>query len=109
MNPVRWPRVRVHAGSSRKTLYFGEHASRVIGMQLPAGRILLRDQREHATDPSFVYRHAWQPGDLVLWDNRAVMHRSCRYDLGHVRDIRRTTVLDPLSVYERDYGDRAIG
>jgi alpha-ketoglutarate-dependent 2,4-dichlorophenoxyacetate dioxygenase len=107
MDPVRWPLVRVHAGSGRKTLYIGAHARRVIGMPLPAGRILLRDLQEHATQPGFVYRHAWQPGDLVLWDNRAVMHRGCRYDLSDVRDMRRTTVLDPASVDERDCGDAA--
>jgi alpha-ketoglutarate-dependent 2,4-dichlorophenoxyacetate dioxygenase len=74
----------------------------VIGMALPAGRILLCDLQEHATQPEFVYRHAWRKGDLVLWDNRAVMHRGCRYDLSQVRDMRRTTVLDPASVNERD-------
>jgi len=105
MPPVRWPLVRVHAGSGRKTLYIGAHARRVIGMALPAGRILLRDLQEHATQVEFVYRHAWRPGDLVLWDNRAVMHRGCRYDLGEVRDMRRTTVLDMASVDERDCGE----
>jgi alpha-ketoglutarate-dependent 2,4-dichlorophenoxyacetate dioxygenase len=107
MPPVRWPLVRVHAGSGRKTLYIGAHARRVIGMPLPAGRILLRDLQEHATQPEFVYRHKWQSGDLVLWDNRAVMHRGCRYDLAHVRDMRRTTVLDMASLAERDCGDDA--
>jgi alpha-ketoglutarate-dependent 2,4-dichlorophenoxyacetate dioxygenase len=102
MPPVRWPLVRVHPGSERKTLYIGAHARRVIGLPLPAGRILLRDLQEHATQPAFVYRHAWQPGDLVLWDNRAVMHRGCRYDLTEIRDMRRTTVLDPTSSHERD-------
>jgi len=105
MPPVRWPLVRVHAGSGRKALYIGAHARRVIGMALPAGRILLRDLQEHATQAEFVYRHAWRPGDLVLWDNRAVMHRGCRYDLGQVRDMRRTTVLDLASVAERDCGE----
>jgi alpha-ketoglutarate-dependent 2,4-dichlorophenoxyacetate dioxygenase len=104
MPPVRWPLVRVHAGSGRRTLYIGAHARRVIGMALPAGRILLRDLLEHATQPEFVYRHAWRVGDLVLWDNRAVMHRGCRYDLAQVRDMRRTTVLDLASVDERDCG-----
>jgi len=104
MAPVRWPLVRVHAGSGRKTLYIGAHARRVIGLPLPAGRILLRDLQEHATQPEFVYRHAWKPGDLVLWDNRAVMHRGCRYDLAHARDMRRTTVLDMASLAERDCG-----
>jgi alpha-ketoglutarate-dependent 2,4-dichlorophenoxyacetate dioxygenase len=102
MPPVRWPLVRVHPGSERKTLYIGAHARRVTGLPLPAGRILLRDLQEHATQREFVYRHAWRVGDLVLWDNRAVMHRGCRYDLTQIRDMRRTTVLDPASSHERD-------
>jgi len=108
MPPVRWPLVRVHPGSGRKALYIGAHARRVIGMALPAGRILLRDLLEHATQPEFVYRHAWRPGDLVLWDNRSVMHRGCRYDLSQVRDMRRTTVLDPASMFERDCAEAAV-
>jgi alpha-ketoglutarate-dependent 2,4-dichlorophenoxyacetate dioxygenase len=108
MAPVRWPLVRVHSGSGRKVLYMGAHARRVIGMALPAGRILLRDLLEHATQPAFVYRHAWRSGDLVLWDNRAVMHRGCRYDLAQVRDMRRTTVLDADSINERDCEDDAL-
>jgi alpha-ketoglutarate-dependent 2,4-dichlorophenoxyacetate dioxygenase len=107
MPPVRWPLLRTHAGSGRKLLYVGAHARRVIGMPLPAARILLRDLLEHATQPEFVYRHAWRPGDLVLWDNRAVLHRGCRYDLAQVRDMRRTTVLDLVSVHERDCGEVA--
>ncbi len=105
MPPVRWPLVRRHPGSGRETLYIGAHARRVMGMALPAGRILLRDLLDHATQTEFVYRHAWRPGDLVLWDNRAVMHRGCRYDLSEIRDMRRTTVLDPASIHERDRGD----
>jgi alpha-ketoglutarate-dependent 2,4-dichlorophenoxyacetate dioxygenase len=107
MPPVRWPLVRIHSGSRRRTLYIGAHARRVIGMALPAGRILLLDLQEHATQPEFVYRHAWRPGDLVLWDNRAVMHRGCRYDLTQVRDMRRATVLDLQSMHERDCGAQA--
>ena len=83
-------------------------ARRGISVRMPAGRILLRDLRdlrEHATQPGFVYRHAWRPGDLVLWDNPAVMRRGCRYDLTEIRDRRRTTVLDPTSLRERDCGD----
>lgn len=59
---------------------------------------------EHTTQPDFVYRHPWKPGDLVLWDNRAVLHRGYRYDFNHFRGMRRTTMLDPDSVNERDSG-----
>jgi alpha-ketoglutarate-dependent 2,4-dichlorophenoxyacetate dioxygenase len=79
MPPVRWPLVRVHPGSGRKVLYMGAHARRVIGMALPAGRILLRDLMEHATQPEFVYRHAWRPGDLVLWEHKISLNLPTRH------------------------------
>ena len=102
MPPVRWPLVRVHAGSGRKLLYIGAHASHVVGLSVPEGRILLRDLTEHATQRQFVYQHAWRVGDAVIWDNRAVLHRGCRYDLSFPRDIRRSTVEDTASVHERE-------
>jgi alpha-ketoglutarate-dependent 2,4-dichlorophenoxyacetate dioxygenase len=101
MPPVRWPLVRVHSGSGRKLLYIGAHARAVIGLSVPEGRVLLRDLLEHATQPQFVYRHEWQVGDVVMWDNRAVLHRGCRYDLAFPRDMRRTTVEDMASLEER--------
>ena len=52
----------------------------------------IRDLTEHATQEQFVYSHQWTQHDLVIWDNRATMHRVRRYDdLGTVRDLRRTT------------------
>jgi alpha-ketoglutarate-dependent 2,4-dichlorophenoxyacetate dioxygenase len=99
--PVRWPLIRVHSGSGRHVLYLGSHARAVIGLSLPEGRVLLADLQEHATQRSFVYSHAWQPGDLVMWDNRAVLHRGRRYDLSHKRDMRRSTTEDMASLDER--------
>jgi alpha-ketoglutarate-dependent 2,4-dichlorophenoxyacetate dioxygenase len=94
--PVIWPLVRTHPGSRRKLLYIGAHATHVIGLSLPEGRVLLSDLLEHATQRQFVYRHEWRPGDLVMWDNRAVLHRGRRYDLAQRRDMRRSTVEDEL-------------
>jgi alpha-ketoglutarate-dependent 2,4-dichlorophenoxyacetate dioxygenase len=94
--PVTWPLVRTHAGSGRKLLYIGVHATHVVGLSLPEGRVLLADLLEHATQRQFVYRHEWRPGDLVMWDNRAVLHRGRRYDLAQRRDMRRSTVEDTL-------------
>jgi alpha-ketoglutarate-dependent 2,4-dichlorophenoxyacetate dioxygenase len=74
----------------------------VVGLSLPEGRILLRDLLEHATQREFVYQHKWRVGDLVMWDNRAVLHRGCRYDLSYPRDMRRSTVLDMASLSERE-------
>jgi alpha-ketoglutarate-dependent 2,4-dichlorophenoxyacetate dioxygenase len=94
--PVTWPLVRTHPGSRRKLLYIGAHATQVVGLSLPEGRVLLSDLLEHATQRQFVYRHEWRPGDLVMWDNRAVLHRGRRYDLAQRRDMRRSTVEDEL-------------
>jgi alpha-ketoglutarate-dependent 2,4-dichlorophenoxyacetate dioxygenase len=102
MPPVTWPLIRVHSGSGRKLIYIGSHARRVVGLSLPEGRILLRDLLEHATQREFVYQHKWRVGDLVMWDNRAVLHRGCRYDLSYPRDMRRSTVLDTASLSERE-------
>jgi alpha-ketoglutarate-dependent 2,4-dichlorophenoxyacetate dioxygenase len=102
MPPVRWPLIRTHSGSGRKLIYIGAHARQVVGLSVPEGRILLRDLLEHATQRQFVYQHKWRVGDVVIWDNRAVLHRGCRYDLSFPRDIRRTTTEDLASLSERE-------
>ena len=61
-------------------------------MPTPEARILHRELNEHATQPKFVYVHTWRPWDLVIWDNRRVMHRVRRYEESQPRDMRRTTV-----------------
>ena len=89
------PLVRTNPRTQRRSLYLASHASRIIGWPVPEGRLLLRDLTEHATQPQFVYRHAWRTGDLVIWDNRATMHRGRPFDDGqHRRELRRVTTLD---------------
>jgi alpha-ketoglutarate-dependent 2,4-dichlorophenoxyacetate dioxygenase len=90
--PVRQRLVRTHPVTGRKSLYLASHAGAIVGMTMPEARILLRDLTEHATQPKFVYVHRWRRWDLVMWDNRQVMHRGRRYDQRHPRDMRRTTV-----------------
>jgi alpha-ketoglutarate-dependent 2,4-dichlorophenoxyacetate dioxygenase len=94
--PVRQSLVRTHPVSGRKSLYLSSHAGTILGMPTPEARILLRDLNEHATQPRFVYVHTWRPWDLVMWDNRQVMHRVRRYDESQPRDMRRTTVAGNL-------------
>jgi alpha-ketoglutarate-dependent 2,4-dichlorophenoxyacetate dioxygenase len=89
------PLVRTIPRSHRRSLYLASHASRIVDWPLPEGRLLLRDLIEHATQPEFVYRHAWRVGDLVIWDNRATMHRARPFDdLVERRELRRVTTLD---------------
>ena len=92
MKPVRQVLVRTHPVSGRKSVYLASHIGRIIGWPVPEARAFVRDLTEMATQPEFVYRHVWQPFDLVMWDNRCTMHRARRYDSGTVRDMRRTTV-----------------
>jgi alpha-ketoglutarate-dependent 2,4-dichlorophenoxyacetate dioxygenase len=90
--PVRQRLVRTHPVTGRRSLYLASHAGAIVGMPMAEARILLRDLNEHATQPRFVYAHAWRMWDLVMWDNRQMMHRVRRYDDGQPRDMRRTTV-----------------
>ena len=89
------PLIRTLPRSGRKSLYIAAHASRIVDWPLPEGRLLLLELIEHATRPEFVYRHAWQVGDLVIYDNRATMHRARPFeDTKYPRELRRVTTLD---------------
>jgi alpha-ketoglutarate-dependent 2,4-dichlorophenoxyacetate dioxygenase len=89
------PLIRTIPRSKRRSLYVASHASRIIDWPVPEGRLLLRDLIEHATRPEFVYRHQWRVGDLVIWDNRATMHRARPFDdATYRRELRRVTTLD---------------
>jgi alpha-ketoglutarate-dependent 2,4-dichlorophenoxyacetate dioxygenase len=89
------PLVRTIPRSKRRSLYVASHASRIVDWPVPEGRLLLRELIEHATRPEFVYRHQWRVGDLVIWDNRATMHRARPFDdAKYRRELRRVTTLD---------------
>lgn len=89
------PVVRTLPRSGRKSLYVAAHASRIVDWPIPEGRLLIHELMEHATRPERVYRHRWRVGDLVIWDNRATMHRACPFDdQQHRRELRRVTTLD---------------
>ena len=89
------PLIRTIPRSNRRSLYVASHASRVIDWPVPEGRLLLRDLMEHATQTEFVYLHSWRVGDLVIWDNRATMHRARPFDdAKYRRELRRVTTLD---------------
>ncbi len=89
------PLIRTLPHTHRKSLYVASHASKIIGWPVPEGRLMLRELMEHATQPEFVYRHTWRADDLVIWDNRATMHRARPFDdQKYRRELRRVTTLD---------------
>jgi alpha-ketoglutarate-dependent 2,4-dichlorophenoxyacetate dioxygenase len=82
-----------HPVIGRKSLYLASHIGGIVGWPTPEARAFIRDLMEHATQPRFVYSHAWRTHDLVMWDNRTTMHRARRFDdLREVRDMRRTSI-----------------
>ena len=93
--PVRHPVVRVNPVNGRRSLFLGAHASHVEGLPVDEGRALLKAILDHVTQPRFGYRHEWREGDLVIWDNRCVLHRGTPYDSArYARLLQRTTVSD---------------
>jgi alpha-ketoglutarate-dependent 2,4-dichlorophenoxyacetate dioxygenase len=99
--PVRQRLVRTHPVTGRRSLYLSSHAGTIVGWPVPEARAFLRDLTEHATRERFVYSHKWRPCDLVIWDNRQVMHRVRRFDENLVRDMRRTTVAGDAPTVEQ--------
>jgi alpha-ketoglutarate-dependent 2,4-dichlorophenoxyacetate dioxygenase len=74
-------------------VYAGAHASHVIGWPREEGRAFIAWMNEFVTQPRFCFSHAWREGDLVIWDNRSVLHRATAYDtMRHKRLMQRTTV-----------------
>ncbi len=90
--PVRQRLVRTHPVTGRKSLFLSSHIGTIVGWPVPEARAFIRDLAEHAAQPEFVYSHTWRQYDLVMWDNRQLMHRVTRFDETQVRDMRRTTV-----------------
>lgn len=90
--PVQQRLVRRHPSTGRKSLYLASHAGAILGWPVPEARAFLRDLVEHATQRRFVYAHVWRQWDLVVWDNRATMHRARPFKAEEVRDMHRTTV-----------------
>jgi alpha-ketoglutarate-dependent taurine dioxygenase len=78
--------------SGRRSLVLGATASHVVGMDLEEGRALLSDLLDKSTIAERVYRHEWHVGDMVIWDNRGVLHRATPYDPTSPRDMHRCTL-----------------
>jgi len=92
--PVDHPIVRTHPETGRKCIYLGDHAESIVGMPYAEGRALIEELNALAVHPDLTYEHRWTPRELILWDNRCVMHRATAYDPAtQGRVIRRCTVL----------------
>ena len=92
--PVEHPLVRTHPETGEKSLYLGMYAAEIVGMNQDESTALLERLSAHATEPRFIFTQKWQPHDLVLWDNRCLMHRAvANYDMGRHRRILMRVVV----------------
>ena len=89
---VQHPVLRTHPETGRRVLFVGRHASHIIGEDLDESRALLRRLTEEACQPPRLWKHCWSPGDLVIWDNRSVVHRGHPWPDDEPRTMVRTTV-----------------
>jgi alpha-ketoglutarate-dependent 2,4-dichlorophenoxyacetate dioxygenase len=93
MPPVRQALVRTHPRSGRKIFYVGSHCHYIEGWSVERSRALIQELNSWGTRPEFVYVHKWRPKDIVMWDNRAVLHRGNPWpDEAYRRVMHRTTV-----------------
>lgn len=91
--PVRQRLVRTNPATGAKNLFLGSHVREIEGMDRAAGRALIDALTAEAIQPEHVYHHRWQPGDVVLWDNRCLLHAGSGYDADrHRRYMRQTRV-----------------
>jgi alpha-ketoglutarate-dependent taurine dioxygenase len=90
------PLVKIHPVSLRPALYFGSQiVDRIVGLSKAESRALIDELTAHVAQDRFVYRHKWEKGDLVFWDNRSVAHTGTNYDRRRYgRLMQRTTILN---------------
>ncbi|HJQ58711.1 MAG TPA: TauD/TfdA family dioxygenase [Vineibacter sp.] len=90
--PVRWRMSWRNPVNGRRALYVASHAGAIEGMGDNEAKALLAQLIEDATRPQFTWQHIWRPGDVVMWDNRATMHRGRPWPDAQARSMVRTTI-----------------
>jgi len=93
--PLR-PIVKTHSETGRKSIYTGRHAHDIPGMSREDSKALLDKLMEDACRPPRVYKHSWTLGDLVVWDNRCLMHRARPFDMRLPRVLRASRISGDL-------------
>ena len=92
--PVIHPVVRTHPSTKRKSLFLGDHAEYIEGMDYLKGRNLIEQLNKLATKTQFIYKHKYKEGDVLVWDNRRLLHKGTKYDTAkEKRVMRRTTII----------------
>ncbi len=93
LKPVRQALIRTHPVTGRKIFYVGSHCQHIEGWDYPKSRALINELNSWITKPEFVYEHKWRQKDVVMWDNRSVLHRGKSWaDEKFRRVMHRTTI-----------------
>jgi alpha-ketoglutarate-dependent taurine dioxygenase len=92
MPPVEQPMVLTIAETGRKAIYLGQHAARIVGLDQSDGQALIHAVNAHIVLPEHLHAYHWRQGDLVMWDNRCVLHCAGGFDRPDTRALRRVTV-----------------
>jgi alpha-ketoglutarate-dependent 2,4-dichlorophenoxyacetate dioxygenase len=90
--PVRWRASWRNPAVDRRALYIASHAGAVDGLGDNEAKVLLSHLMDEATRPEFTYVHRWRDGDVIMWDNRATMHRGRPWPYDKARSMIRTTI-----------------
>jgi alpha-ketoglutarate-dependent 2,4-dichlorophenoxyacetate dioxygenase len=107
--PSPQPLTRTNLSNGRKSIFVGSHASHILGWPLDEGRALLAELNAFTTEPRFVYSHPWRAGDLIVWDNRCVLHRATAFDaVKYKRVMLRTTVAGDEAEYRAETRGLAV-
>ena len=99
-NAVLHPLVRTHPENGRRSLYLNPiRIEGIVGLDHKEALPLLDELLAHATQPAFEYRHRWRPGDVVMWDNRCMLHKANGdYDMGQMRYLYRVMLKGTVPV-----------
>jgi alpha-ketoglutarate-dependent 2,4-dichlorophenoxyacetate dioxygenase len=106
MHKVRHPLVRENPVNQKKSMLIGAHAMNIEGWEQANGLKLLNELLSHATQQKFCYRHEWREGDVLIWDNRACVHRATPYDSNVEKRLMQRTTIGDLS--EEAFDPKAV-
>lgn len=90
--PVRWRLTWPNPANGRTSLYVASHAFAIDGMSQTEAQTMLASLIDEATKPEFTYLHRWRAGDVIMWDNRATLHRGRPWPADQPRHVVRTTI-----------------
>ena len=95
--PVVQPMVKTNPKNNKRALYFGSHTAYIKDIPEKESIKLLTYLKKFSSQKKFIYSHTWEENDLLIWDNRSILHRGTDYNPKEPRYLIRTTVQDSLS------------